>query len=66
MIANMLGGLGTAYNNAYKLRYGNYDIYRAKLVIHAGVVLCIAPLLIIYLAAQRYFIEGIERSGIVG
>jgi len=36
------------------------------LVVNAGVLICIAPLVVIYLLIQRYFIEGIETSGIVG
>ena len=33
---------------------------------NTGSLLVIAPLLIVYGFAQRYFVEGIERSGIVG
>ena len=32
----------------------------------AGCLLSIAPLLIMYVALQRYFTEGIERTGLVG
>ena len=32
----------------------------------AATFLSIVPLLIIYLALQRYFVEGIEKSGITG
>ena len=32
----------------------------------AGALLVIAPVVIIYLCLQKYFIEGVERSGIVG
>lgn len=32
----------------------------------AGTLISIAPLLLIYLFAQRWFIEGIDRSGITG
>ena len=32
----------------------------------AGAVLVILPVVIIYLCLQKYFIEGVERSGIVG
>lgn len=42
------------------------DPNQISLIINAGVVLTIAPLIIIYLFMQRYFMEGIERSGIVG
>ncbi len=33
---------------------------------NAGIILCILPVLIIYIALQKQFIEGVERSGIVG
>lgn len=37
-----------------------------ELYLDAGVILIILPILIIYLVLQRNFIEGVERSGIVG
>jgi multiple sugar transport system permease protein len=33
---------------------------------NAGVVLMILPLLIMYVCLQKFFVEGVERSGIVG
>jgi len=35
-------------------------------VVFGGVLLAIAPIMIIYLFLQRFFVEGLERSGIVG
>ena len=37
-----------------------------ELYLDVGIVLIILPILIIYLVLQKYFIEGVERSGIVG
>ncbi len=37
-----------------------------QLYTYAGVVLVILPVIIIYVALQKYFMEGVERSGIVG
>ena len=37
-----------------------------ELYLDAGIVLIILPILIIYLVLQKYFIEGVERSGIEG
>jgi len=37
-----------------------------KLYVNAGVVLVMAPILLIYLILQKRFVEGVERSGIVG
>ena len=38
----------------------------STLYVYAGVVMLILPLLLIYIFLQKYLIEGIERSGIVG
>lgn len=37
-----------------------------ELYLDAGIVLVILPIVLIYILLQRYFIEGVERSGIVG
>jgi multiple sugar transport system permease protein len=37
-----------------------------QLYVYAGVILVLVPILIIYLILQKYFMEGVERSGIVG
>lgn len=42
------------------------DVVIQELYLHAGVILVILPIVIIYLMLQKYFIEGVERSGIVG
>ncbi len=38
----------------------------SQLNVYAGVILVLLPILIIYLFLQKYFMEGVERSGIVG
>lgn len=42
------------------------DPMLAQLYVYAGVVLVLLPILVIYLILQKYFMEGVERSGIVG
>lgn len=37
-----------------------------QLYLDAGIVLVMIPIVIIYVVLQKYFIEGVERSGIVG
>ncbi len=37
-----------------------------ELYLDAGIVLIMIPIIIIYIALQKQFIEGVERSGIVG
>jgi multiple sugar transport system permease protein len=38
----------------------------ASLMNNTGVLLVILPLVVLYLACQKHFVEGIARSGIVG
>ena len=57
--------LSTLQNNvAANLKILNVSIQ--KLYVNAGVVLTMLPILIIYLVLQKRFVEGVERSGIVG
>lgn len=37
-----------------------------RLYLDAGIVLVLVPVLLIYVFLQKYFVEGVERSGIVG
>ena len=37
-----------------------------ELYLDAGIVLIMLPVVLIYVVLQKYFIEGVERSGIVG
>ena len=37
-----------------------------QLYLDAGIILIMVPIVLIYVFLQRYFIEGVERSGIVG
>ncbi|WP_019640199.1 carbohydrate ABC transporter permease [Paenibacillus fonticola] len=36
------------------------------MIVDTGILLVIVPLLVLYLFVQRYFVESVERSGIVG
>lgn len=57
------------HNLAIKLVGGvatNSDPFYQSMVQDTGILLAIAPLVIIYLFVQRYFVESIERTGIVG
>jgi len=42
------------------------DPYKVITRIQAGCLMAIAPVLILYIALQRYFTESIQRTGIVG
>jgi multiple sugar transport system permease protein len=61
-LATRLVALGTVFQIAEGVR----DPKVAELVVNAGMVLMIAPIITLYLVMQRYFMESIERSGIVG
>jgi multiple sugar transport system permease protein len=57
------------YNLAILLEGGvaqNKDPFYMSMVQDTGILLAILPLIIIYLFVQRYFVESIERTGIVG
>lgn len=43
-----------------------YDPNHVDLIVNGAVLFAILPVIIIYILLQRYFVEGIERSGIVG
>ena len=45
---------------------GGGTSYMSSVITNTAVMVAIAPLIIMYLFCQRYLVEGIERSGIVG
>lgn len=55
-LASILGG-GTAAES---------DPFYLSMIQDTGILLSILPLIIMYLFVQRYFVESIERTGIVG
>jgi multiple sugar transport system permease protein len=68
LLSSSLSGLGSAmqFHITNTISQGARDPFWVQLVVNAGMVLFIAPIIIIYLVVQRQFMEGIERSGIVG
>ncbi len=62
LITNQLSSLTGAINSLDKII--NPEIQ--QLYLDAGIILVIIPIVIIYIFLQRRFIEGVERSGIVG
>jgi len=63
MMATMLANVGFAWESAQD---GSVSPVIQQLVVFAGVFLVITPIMTIYLVLQRFFVEGLERSGIVG
>lgn len=57
------------YNLGIKLGDGStsqVDPFYLSMVQDTGILLAILPLIIIYIFVQRYFVESIERTGLVG
>ncbi|PLT45888.1 carbohydrate ABC transporter permease [Paenibacillus sp. FSL W8-1187] len=57
------------YNLAIFLQDGDAsqaDPFYLSMVQDTGILLAILPLIVLYLFVQRYFVESIERTGIVG
>ncbi len=55
-----LRGLGLIFEDI------NYSDEYISVIINTGMIMFITPLLIFYALLQRYFIESVERTGIVG
>ncbi|MCL1862826.1 MAG: carbohydrate ABC transporter permease [Defluviitaleaceae bacterium] len=62
LLSNRLMGLGNNFSAGEFV----FSPLLIQMVVFAGVLLAIIPILSIYLFLQRYFVEGLERSGIVG
>jgi len=62
LMGSMLGAVGFTYAEAVETRNPIF----IQLVVFGGVLIAIAPIMTIYLFLQRFFVEGLERSGIVG
>ena len=61
-VGNLFNTMSAALNNGVVTGVpSNYMVW-----IEAGCLLSILPIVIIYCFLQKYFIEGIERSGITG
>ena len=46
-------------------KFAGKELYRQVIVNSAGIMI-ILPLVIMYLFCQKYLVQGIERSGLVG
>jgi multiple sugar transport system permease protein len=42
------------------------DPNHVAMIIDTGILLAIIPLILLYMVVQRYFVESVERSGIIG
>ena len=65
-LPQMLLGIKRSINFDYQTKYGAFNLVISSLTENAGVLLFIIPLILIFIVAQRYFVESIENTGIVG
>jgi len=61
-ISIKISSLSATIGNLYK----EYDPNILELYLDAGIVLVLIPILLLYVALQKQFIEGVERSGLTG
>ena len=66
LLQTKMVGLAGRFNAMLTLNGGARDPYYASIFANVAILLLVLPLLILYLFTQRYFVESIERSGIVG
>lgn len=55
LLANMIASVDGGEESVMVLQYNN-----------TAAVLCILPIMLVYLVGQKFFIQGVERSGITG
>jgi multiple sugar transport system permease protein len=66
LLSNKLSVLASTVANNVLGGSNTFDESYARIIMSSGVILVILPLIIFYVFAQKQFVEGIERSGIVG
>lgn len=62
VISNKISSLQATIANTDQI----LDTTIQELYLDAGIMLVVLPIVLIYILLQRHFIEGVERSGIVG
>jgi multiple sugar transport system permease protein len=58
--------LSVLRNSLQQIGVSAFDPFMATTYVQTGCLLTILPLLIVYIFTQKYFTEGIERTGLVG
>jgi len=72
LIANSIAALPANVNQKLPQLLGivgteaRADPNHAAMIVDTGILMAIAPLIIMYLFVQRYFVESVERPGVVG
>ena len=65
LVPVLIGTLESPLNHISLSGTGS-QLMTASLVRNAGIVLAIFPLVILYAFVQKYFVQSVERSGLVG
>ncbi|MBE6791896.1 MAG: carbohydrate ABC transporter permease [Ruminococcaceae bacterium] len=69
---NLSNGIGSASFAQYFMQYpeyagfSQYDPIITSNFTSIAALLCVAPLVLLFVVLQRYFVESVERSGVVG
>ena len=53
-------------SGAYAAEHVMRDPFDTITLMQAGALLTVTPILVMYLILQRFFVQGVERSGLVG
>jgi multiple sugar transport system permease protein len=63
-IADRLGAWWTAMNSSSGAVYSAAPVGYTQAIIATGMLVCLAPLVVLYMVAQRAFIESLSQTGI--
>jgi len=63
-ISDRLGQVWNAMNDASGAVYSAAPVAVTQAIIATGVLVCLAPLILLYLAAQKAFVESLSQTGI--
>lgn len=66
LLAPTIPTLSMRINNTIASLQGSGSVYYANVLQNPMLLLLIVPLIIVYIFTQRFFVESIEKSGIVG
>lgn len=62
---HLLSNLASVVPSSLDLNYAGGELFKSA-IRNTAALLILAPLIVVYLFCQRYLVQGIERSGIVG
>ena len=65
-LATVLGFLMDSMRFSELIIHEGYNVAQGRVVAFSGTLLYITPLIILYLFTQRFFVEGVETTGIKG